>query len=151
MFYIFYPRTNIHKNKLQLKEGEIYVEYKDEGGYVGAEISILAKKKRFFWIYAKVVDFLDKLSIEDNLSTYFETEKLKSIGDNVIEMRIPKTDRRGVFRIYYCNSELKKEYGVSVLLEAEFKTGIPCKIKSAKLRQSEYSESIKRRRKNEKD
>ena len=144
MFYIFYPKTNIHKNRFQLKEGEFYIEYKDEGGYVGAEISILAKKKKFFWIYAKVVDFLDKLANEDDLSVYFETEKLKNIGDNIIEMRIPKTDRRGVFRIYYCNSELKNEHGVSVLLEAEFKTGSPRKIENAKSRQREYSEAIKR-------
>ena len=148
MFYIFYPSTNIHKNKNQLKNGEKYTEYKDEDGYVGKEISTLSKKKKYFWIYAKVVDFLDKLADEDDLSKYFETGKLEGIGDNIIEMRIPKTDSKGVFRIYYCNSELKSETGVSILLEAEFKKGEAQKIESAKKRQKEYHESIMRRKKN---
>lgn len=148
MFYIFYPNTNIHKNKSQLKEGDIYIEYKDEGGYVGNEILSLSKKRKFFWIYAKVVDFLDKLANEDDLSAYFDTEKLKYLGDSIIEMRIPKTDKKGVFRIYYCDSELKSECGASILLDAEFKTGEPRKIESAKSKQKQYTETIKRRIKN---
>lgn len=148
MLYIFYPGTDIHKNKSQLKNGDVYIEYKDEGGYVGNEILTLSKKRKFFWIYAKVVDFLDKLAEEEDLSAYFDIGSLKGIGDSIVEMRIPKTDKKGVFRIYYCNSMLKSEYGASILLEAEFKTGKPHKIESAKTRQKEYTEKAKRRKKN---
>lgn len=151
MLYIFYPNKNIHINKSQLKPGAIYIEYKDEGGYVSNEIDNLFKKRKYNWLYLKVVDFLDKLADEDDLSAYFNQDLLKGIGDGLIEMRIPKTDKKGVFRIYYCNSELKRECGASVLLEAEYKHGDPMKIESARKRKSEYLEKIKKEKKNEKD
>ena len=91
---------------------------------------------------------MDKLSDEEDLETYFKLELLKGIGDGIIEMRIPKTDKRGVFRIYYCNSELKIENNASILLEAEYKDEDPKKIELAKSKKSEYLEEIKRRRKN---
>ena len=101
MFYIFYPKENIHINKSQLEKDMTYIEYKDEGGYVSIEINNLFKKRKNNWLYLKVVDFLDKLAEEDDLSAYFNLELLKAIGDGLIEMRIPKTDKKGVFRIYY--------------------------------------------------
>ena len=148
MLYIFYPNKKIHKSKKQLRPDETYIEYKDEGGFVGNEIEKLSKKRKLFWLYLKVVDFLDKLSDEEDLETYFKLELLRGIGDGIIEMRIPKTDKRGVFRIYYCNSELKIENNASILLEAEYKDEDPKKIELAKSKKSEYLEEIKRRRKN---
>ena len=151
MLYIFYPNKNIHINKSQLKPGAIYIEYKDEGGYVGKEIENLYKKRKYAWLYLKVIDFLDKLADEDDLSEYFDLERLNGIGDGITEMRIPKTDRRGVFRIYYCDSELKREDGASILLEAEYKDSEPVKISSAKSRKREYLEEIKKERKSGKN
>lgn len=151
MLYIFYPKENIHINKSQLKKDMVYIEYKDEGGYVSTEIDNLYKKRKNNWLYLKVVDFLDKLADEEDLSAYFNLRLLEAIGDGLIEMRIPKTDKRGVFRIYYCNSALKRECGVSVLLEAEYKHNDPMKIESARKRKSEYLEKIKKEKKNGKD
>ena len=151
MLYIFYPKENVHINKSQLEKDMPYIEYKDEGGYVSTEINNLLKKRKYNWLYLKVVDFLDKLAEDDDLSAYFNLELLKAIGDGLIEMRIPKTDKKGVFRIYYCNSELKRECGASVLLEAEYKHGDPMKIESARKRKSEYLEKIKKEKKNGKD
>ncbi len=151
MLYIFYPKENVHINKSQLEKDMPYIEYKDEGGYVSTEINNLLKKRKYNWLYLKVVDFLDKLAEDDDLSAYFNLELLKAIGDGLIEMRIPKTDKKGVFRIYYCNSELKRECGASVLLEAEYKHGDPMKIGAARKRKSEYLEKIKKERKNEKN
>ncbi len=151
MLYIFYPKENIHINKSQLEKGMLYIEYKDEGGYVSTEIENLYKKRKNNWLYLKVVDFLDKLADEDDLSAYFNLQLLESIGDGLIEMRIPKTDKRGVFRIYYCNSELDRDCGASVLLEAEYKHGDPMKIESARKRKKEYVEKTKKEKKNGKN
>ena len=102
MLYIFHPKKNVHIKKSQLPKGMTYIEYKDEGGYVSSEIGFLYKKRKYNWIYLKVVDFLDKLAEEEDLSDYFKLELLYNLGDGLIEMRIPKTNKKGVFRIYYC-------------------------------------------------
>lgn len=151
MLYIFYPNKNIHINKELATKDNPYIEYKDEGGYVGNEIAFLYKKRKFTWLYLKVVDFLDKLSVEDDLTDYFKLELLSGLGDGLNEMRIPKTDRRGVFRIYYCDSELERENGASILLDAEYKDGEPKKIETGRARRREYLEEIKKERKNGKN
>jgi len=151
MLYVFYPKENIHINESQLIKDMQYIEYKDEGGYVSAEINALYKKKKYRWLYLKVVDFLDKIAEEDDLSSYFSLDLLEGIGDGLIEMRIPKADKRGVFRINYCNSELVRERDVLVLLEAEYKHGDPMKIESARKRKREYIAKTKKEKKNGKN
>lgn len=152
MHYIFYPKTTIHKNKSELKNGESYIEYKDEGGYVGNEISDLLKKNKTRWVYLRVVDLLDKLALEENegLKHYFSNEILKNIRNGITEIRVPKQDKKGVFRIYYCSSELQCEKGASILLESEYKEGDAKKIQTAIDRRTEYKATVERRKKHEK-
>lgn len=87
------------------------------GGYVG---DFLDKSgRRYPELVAGVNSFLSKIVLMDALDTLFATQQLASLGQNLIEMRIPKRRQGGVARVYFCWSPKGKN--CAVLLAGEIK------------------------------
>ena len=88
--------------------------------------------------------FLKKLAPIKDLAELQKSEEIFPVGEGLWEMRIPKTRKGGVVRIYFCYKPDCPE--TLVLLEAELKhdkagSGIP----SARQRQTQYYEKLKRK------
>lgn len=87
------------------------------GGYVGEFLDKSGRRRPD--LVALVNAFLLKLTQMDNLDGLFLTQQLKPLGQNLIEMRIPKQLRSGVVRVYFCWSRSVKN--CAVLLAGEIK------------------------------
>ena len=95
-------------------------EPKDEIGDVGKEIRILSKRRPD--LYLRVKSFLKSLKKIVDISVYIRSKQIYKFPkeyDGLYEMRIPKQAQGGVFRIYFCISEM--DFQMLMLLCAELK------------------------------
>ena len=89
-------------------------------GAVARELERLEEKHKDLAL--KVWDFLKRtIGSADELQVYYNDGHLFNLTGGLHEMRIPKTRKGGVFRIYFCFKDFKESSGVLVLLDAELK------------------------------
>ena len=92
----------------------------------------------------KVETFLLTVKALTDLQDLLKSGQIAALGDSLYEMRIPKTLKGGVVRIYFCHASENPQ--ILFLLEAEFKHDKEAqKIPSARKRLTEYQEIEKRR------
>ncbi|MBD5412077.1 MAG: hypothetical protein HDR51_04925 [Treponema sp.] len=108
MNFLFYPDTEEFAQNIPYEEAE---------GVVGKEIKKLKKQHKN--IYLRVKSFLNKICEVNNLNEFYERETIRDLGGGLNEIRIPKQNKGGVFRIYFCKS--KNNDNLLILLDAEFK------------------------------
>jgi hypothetical protein len=128
MEFLFYPDPVIIKSSQEVLTSR-------PAGAVRKEIDDLSKKHKD--LYTLVKDFLEKLLKSSDLSVYYRIEWLYDLGDGLHEMRIPKTRRGGVFRIYFGYARNRPD--VLVLFDAELKhKPEPDRISSARKKLQDY-------------
>jgi len=80
-----------------------------------------------------VETFLDTVRRNGSLDLMLKSEQIGQLGDGLYEMRIPKSKRGGVVRIYFCYSESNRQE--LILLDSELKhETAPSKLKIARKR-----------------
>ncbi|MEI8095807.1 MAG: hypothetical protein WCG80_16480 [Spirochaetales bacterium] len=105
------------------------------GGYVGEFLNKSTRRRPD--LVACVEAFLSKLSLMDRVDTLFDSQQLASLGQDLVEMRIPKQRQGGVARVYFCWSPRVKN--CAVLLAGEIKHGkAPEMLGVAQARLREY-------------
>ncbi len=98
------------------------------------------KKRRYFLL---VNEFLKKLSECDSIDPYVKCQMILPLKKGLYEMRIPKTRKEGVVRIYFQFHPYLKT--TLVLLDAEFKKEKePSRLDCALGRMKQYNEYAKR-------
>jgi|SRR5690554_643596 len=115
-------------------------EAKDEGGDVGKEIKGLSKYRQD--LYLRVKSFLKALKKVTDIAPYLQNKQIFKFPqkyDGLYEMRIPKQEKGGVFRIYFCFP--KTDLQTLILLCAELKQKTkPMKLDNALIKLKQYRE-----------
>lgn len=132
MIFLFYPDPTECSQSVPLEKPT---------GPVRKEIISLTPKHKDLYLLVK--DYLNKLLAMTDLSQEYQREVLFDLGGGLHEMRIPKTRRGGVFRIYFCYAT--DNPGILVLLDAELKhQKEPKKISSAQGKMEDYKRWVEK-------
>jgi hypothetical protein len=115
-------------------------EAKDEVGDVGKEIKDLYRHRSD--LYLRVKSFLKALKKVTDIAPYLQNKQIFKFPqkyDGLYEMRIPKQEKGGVFRIYFCFP--KTDLQTLILLCAELKQKTkPMKLDNALIKLKQYRE-----------
>lgn len=114
-------------------------QYTDMNGDVGKELKKLSKGDRELLL--RVQTTLKKLKTAGNLDIFFDTQWMLPFN-GFLELRIPPTRKKGVFRIYCCRDARNPVNLVLLCAEVKHKKK-PMKEEVAKKKYKEYLEMVK--------
>lgn len=120
-----------------------YPHWTEDGSQSSVQAKLRKDLKKRPELMLRVETFLARLKQLKSLVPLEQTEDIAPLGGGLLEMRIPKTLRGGVVRIYFCYAAGDEQ--TIILLEAELKNErAPNKVDVARKRMRFYQEHTKR-------